>query len=103
MVAMTATPSRTAFANMRRLRQRAGLSCEKLATELAAAGFAVGRSLLANQENGRVGSMSVDQAAALCRLFKVTFEKLIDPASCDTCGGLPPEGFTCNECGKAGA
>jgi transcriptional regulator with XRE-family HTH domain len=93
--------SKAAFANMRRLRQRNGLSCEQLVAELAAVGFAVGRSVLANQENGRVAMMPLDQAAALCRVFGVTFEDLIDPKPCGRCGNQPPVGFTCNECGRA--
>lgn len=89
--------------NMRRMRKKRGWSRPQLVEELTAAGCPVRLITLANLELGRRAEVSVDLTVALGRVFGVSVEDLCSASLCDTCSGLPPAGFTCNDCGKRGA
>jgi transcriptional regulator with XRE-family HTH domain len=41
-------------------------------------------------------------AMRIADALSVPIGDLVTPSSCETCDGLPPSGFTCNECGKVG-
>ena len=104
---MTAFPAsdRTASDNvvkaMRAMRQKLGLSCRELSEQLAAQGHHLSKWVLTAQEQGRSERVSVDQVVALAGVFGVPIDRLLNPV-CETCQGLPPAGFTCNDCDATG-
>lgn len=102
---MTVTPgalTATVVANMRRLRKARGWSAQRLTEAVTAAGIAWDRSIVANLENGRRSTVSVDELAALARVLDVEPPwSLTETPICATCAGTPPTGFTCRSCGAS--
>lgn len=87
---------------LRTLRKIHGVSAQELADRMTAQGFRITRGVIANCENGRVQTLSVDHADHAARALGTTLVQLIsEPAECPTCKGKPPTGFTCNTCGGA--
>lgn len=89
---------------MRQLRKRRGWTMEHLAKEVRANGYEITGVNLNNYESRagrRPGSLSVDLLVALARAFGMSAGELIDAASgdCGRCGGDPPAGFICANCG----
>ncbi len=100
---------RTASTNvvraMRMIRRKRGISVLKLSDLLAVEGQLLSRTVLTNQETGRgrtSGAITIDQVLALTRVLDVPLEVLLNPV-CESCGSLPPVGFTCNDCGATTA
>lgn len=94
---------RTVGANIRRLRHERGLSREKLAPLLAAAG----RPTIAYPSSisrGEAGlqRISVDDLVAYAAALQVNPTQLLTPHECGRCHGTPPAGFTCRGCGVEG-
>lgn len=98
---MTVVGPRTqaAAANMRRHRQARSWSAARLAEEMTKVGVPFDKTVVANLEHGRRRFVTIDEAYALADLFGVTVDQLTTVAACDTCGGCPPAGYTCNACG----
>jgi transcriptional regulator with XRE-family HTH domain len=86
-------------ARIRAYRKARGMSARQLAEAITAAGFPISRAVLANQENGRVETIPVDQLAAAAQVFGLFISELFEGGPCPTCGDAPPPGFTCNSCG----
>jgi transcriptional regulator with XRE-family HTH domain len=49
------------------------------------------------------GCVSLSLAVRIAAVLGVSMDGLGDTTACWTCGGSPPRGFTCNECGTGGA
>lgn len=90
----------TAIRRIRRMRTQRRMSAAALAEALTANGYPTSRAVLANQDCGRVQTIPVDLVAAAAKVFGVTVAELLEAAACSACGGEPPEGFTCNTCGR---
>jgi hypothetical protein len=91
------------FAKLRTHRRLQRVSARVLADRMTAQGFPTNRGVIANGDNGRVRSMSIDYASHAARALGLTLTRLItEPAMCSACKGEPPAGFTCNTCGTAG-
>lgn len=103
---MTATPrhvpaSRAVARNLRLLRARHRLTLEQLVAKFAAAGHPhMTYSMVSSIESRSHRAVTVDDLAAYHAVFGVTLPELIE--ACPTCGGVPPVGFTCNDCGVQG-
>jgi transcriptional regulator with XRE-family HTH domain len=90
--------------NIAILRRQANLTQGDLAKKMTAAGHRMGTSTvgfieLARISSGQPRALSVDQLVALADFFGCTPADLLTPA-CETCEGAPPDGFTCNACGR---
>ena len=72
-------PVEVIAARMRELRTRHGWSAQRLAEEMAKAGIPWDRSIVANIENGRRASISVDEMLALSYVLSVAPVHLIVP------------------------
>lgn len=88
--------------NLRQLRIARGLTYRGLDDQLAAAGRRIDRTALTRIESGE-RRVDVDDLVALSQVLGVAPEQLYTPIPCDLCHGVPPEGFTCNRCGRAGS
>lgn len=75
------------------------MSARQLAEQANEHGLHWDRNIVANIEHGRRQSATIDELFAVAEVFKVHPMQLIGSAPCDTCHGLPPKGFTCDECG----
>ena len=99
---------------------------QKLADRTDELGMPIQRSVLANFESGRRETVSVAELIILARALEVAPLELLIPAggvemtpgvtwspqdasqwfshlTCPACKDNPPEGFTCNTCGRAGS
>lgn len=85
--------------NLRRLRRQAGLSARQLAEQANERGLDWDRSIVANIEYGRRLSATIDELCVAAEIFNVHPMSLIGTAPCETCYGMPPNGFTCDACG----
>lgn len=87
---------------IRDLRKMQKLSAQDLSDRMADAGFVISRSAIANQENGRKVTVTVDFADAAARVLGMDLVSLLlQPVTCPTCHSKPPAGFACNTCGGA--
>ena len=97
----TPPPSYWVAVNMRAYRKAAGLSQQELADKI---GWL--KSVVCSTEaNGagakRARKIGIDDVVRIAGVLGVTIEDLIRPIPpCETCGDAPPEGFTCNTCGR---
>ena len=91
-------PAELFGARIRRERTRRGWSCAELA---AKAGVGSGHNAVSRIENA-AGEPGLFRAAAIAAALGLSLDALLAPADCGTCDGLPPAGFTCQACGKAG-
>ena len=115
-------------AQVRRWRDKRGLSAQRLADRTAEIGVPIPRAVLANLESGRRDAVSVAElfilakalnAAPVDLLFPVEADASVEvapddflprtralewftTAQCLTCDGEPRPGFTCNACGRSG-
>ena len=87
-------------ANAKRLRLASGLSARDLAVKLREQGRPLTVSSGWTKVECGFRHLSLDDFAALLRIFNVPAEELLTAPSCDACLGVPPPGFTCNACGK---
>lgn len=94
------TVTRTVVQHVRKLRNRRGLASEAFAQAVTEAGYPFSRQVLANQESGRVGRVSIDQVVAMSKVLGVSLDFLVTGPQCVACGDLPPVGFACNRCGS---
>ena len=89
--------------NVRRLRKARGWTQQELGTKLGWEKTVVStaeRSVSAR----RVRQFSIDDAVAIAEVFGVTIADLITPVPpCGQCGNNPPQGYTCNTCGRSGS
>lgn len=87
--------------NMRTIRNARGWSASELATRIAIAGCAMGRSVIANLESGRRAVVTVDELAALGVAFDVEpWSLTTDTPICVACKNTAPPGFACLTCGQ---
>lgn len=82
--------TRVVVRNMLVLRRLRGWSAQRLADELAVAGYPISRAQLANQESGRAQHITVDQLLALARVFGMSIEGLTTDPACPACGQAIP-------------
>ena len=85
------------IASVRRMRKARGMSAQATADAITANGYLLRRGQLANQECGRIQTITVDQVMAAANAFGVSVSDLLE--ACSACQGAPPKGFTCNTCG----
>ncbi|MFE3484800.1 helix-turn-helix domain-containing protein [Streptomyces griseus] len=91
-------------------RKYLGLSQAQLAAKITEAGFPISETVVHFSEIGRAGkrpenqyrNLSVDQLMAFAAVFECSPLDLLQEA-CATCQGIPPKGFTCNECAATGS
>jgi transcriptional regulator with XRE-family HTH domain len=74
------------------------MSAQELSDATERLGLMVSRSVIANFESGRRAAITVDELIVLSRALGLNPVKLLDVDDCETCGGNPPRGFTCNSC-----
>jgi transcriptional regulator with XRE-family HTH domain len=87
---------------LRRLRKLQQVSAQVLADRITAQGYPVQRTTIANYENDRAATLSVDYVAHAATALGTTLAALLaGPVECSVCRGAAPEGFTCNTCGGA--
>lgn len=84
MTQTSATPHRVIAERVRELRKGRGWSAQRLAEELAQAGTPWDRSVVANFENGRRASVSVEEMFALAYVLDVAPVNLMVPTSPET-------------------
>jgi hypothetical protein len=85
--------------NISRLRQERRFTYVELSELLTASGRPIPVLGLRRIEHGE-RRVDADDLVALAAVFGVAPELLLDPPSeCGTCHGMPPLGFTCNDCG----
>lgn len=83
------------------LRRERGWSAQQLSERLEAVGCRMIRSTLANMENGRRDTVTVDELYAFARVFGVPVDCLAhDRPACPTCNDDPPAGLLCTACGR---
>jgi DNA-binding XRE family transcriptional regulator len=86
---------------LRRARKARAMTQEGLASRLASLGISARQTTIAKIEGGSF-EPSLSFALALFRLFGTTADAALGlSVTCLTCGGQPPEGYTCNTCGGA--
>lgn len=89
-------------ANVTRLRRKLKISQAELESRTATAGFRIPTLGLTRIERGQ-RRITLDEVQALASALGVTFNDLafVEPAAvCEVCGGVPPKGFRCMECGQ---
>jgi len=91
--------SRTVVDRIHHLRMHRGMSARVLAEAISARGYHIKRTTLANQESGRVQTVSIDFVVHAAVVLGVPVDQLVHGFACNTCAGSPPPGFTCNGCG----
>lgn len=96
------TPNEIVADNMRRLRRARGWSQAELALH-----WGVPVTVVVNSEEKgarrKPRVFGINDVVALARTFGIPVGELISPpAPCANCGGWPPEGFTCQQCGAEG-
>ncbi|GAA0638100.1 hypothetical protein GCM10010174_69930 [Kutzneria viridogrisea] len=94
--------SRATAANIRRFRRQRGWTVQHLASVILGLGGCVTGHSIAQIETKPRHRVTIDQAVWFARAFGVPITLLVDPTSCERCKGMPPAGFTCNDCGVAG-
>lgn len=98
-----ADESERVAANMRALRKARRWSAHRLADEMTRVRVRWDRSTVANFENRRRQTLSVDELAALGVVFNVEPWSLTgSTVDCRCCHGSPPEGYVCMTCGADG-
>jgi transcriptional regulator with XRE-family HTH domain len=85
---------------LRTARTLQGRTQVEVAERLASEGFVCHQTKIAKIEQG-TQEPSLAFALALFRLFDTTPDVALGLADCPQCKGEPPEGFTCNTCGRA--
>jgi transcriptional regulator with XRE-family HTH domain len=93
--------SEQVMARIRRFRKTRGMSAQALADAITEHGYAISRSVLANQEARRIQTVPVDLAKAAADVFGIPIGDLFEGPFCSTCRDEPPSGFTCNACGAS--
>lgn len=88
---------------MRAERRRRRWSAEDLEDAMRRTGTFFPRSIIANLENRRRDHIQIDELVGLAKVFGTTVNWLVwgTGTACTHCGDRPPEGFTCNECGRS--
>jgi transcriptional regulator with XRE-family HTH domain len=92
---------RSIAARLKTFRDARGMSIRVLGDLLHEKGRTIDPSGVTKIEQGQ-RRITVDDLVALMEIFDVSFEEITKPASCSACMDVPPMGFTCNGCGKAG-
>lgn len=84
--------------NMRFRRKRIGVSQAAFASALAERGPRVDATAITRIENGQ-RRVTLHEALNIADLVGLTVLEMCEPM-CPVCGSVPPEGFTCNVCGR---
>jgi transcriptional regulator with XRE-family HTH domain len=116
----------TMASQIRHYRRRHRMSAQQLADRTGELGMPIARSVLANLESGRRGTVSVPEMLIFAQALDIAPADLLIPPDgleilpgvtwsrkealrwlitppCERCGGIPPEGFTCDTCGRSGS
>ncbi|MFI7607664.1 helix-turn-helix domain-containing protein [Micromonospora sp. NPDC049366] len=93
MTQTSATPHRVIADRVRELRKGRGWSAQRLAEELARVGTPWDRSVVANLENGRRASVSVEELFALAYVLDVAPVNLMVPTEQDPPPYAPTPGL----------
>lgn len=95
-------PSYWVAVNMRRFRQKLGWTQTQFGEKLGWTKVTVSVAELSNGRRSR--KFGVDEVAQIADALGVTVNDMISPIPpCERCSDEPPEGFTCNTCGRSGA
>jgi transcriptional regulator with XRE-family HTH domain len=84
-------------------RRRRGWSAEQLEQHMLQAGTRFPRSVIANLENNRRNNFPIEEIVTLAKVFGTTVNWLVwgTGVACVACSDRPPDGFTCNDCGRS--
>jgi len=103
----TPSPEAWTAARLRDLRKERGLSQQDTADRIRAFGFTWSQATVTRLE-AATRPTTLNEIAALATLYGVKLAELLDGIPdllliCPRCGeDGPPEGFTCNTCGRPG-
>lgn len=97
--------TRSVATHLRALRRERGWSAREVSERLTAAGWPITRASInqieANARDGKlVRRVTVDDLMALAEVLGVDPASMLTAPACDACNGVPPGGFTCNQCGS---
>lgn len=84
--------------NLVRLRTQRRLTYVEISARLAAAGRPIHRLGIQQVELGK-RRIDIDDLAAFAAVFGLADPWALTVEVCKVCGGAPPQGFTCRECG----
>jgi hypothetical protein len=84
--------------NIRALRQSQRLTTDAFAAKMREGGRPLQANGVTKIEMGN-RAVDVDDLVAIARVLGVEPQQPLKPFECLTCGGKPPEGFTCRTCG----
>lgn len=89
---------------IRELRQSRGWSVSFLVKKVKAARpeIRITREIIANWESGRRAAISIDELDGVAAALGIPNPWDLTKPGCKRCLGMPPMGFTCNECGVEG-
>jgi transcriptional regulator with XRE-family HTH domain len=99
--ARTLSAGRLVAFNMTRLRKERGWRQEELGVKFGGWSAASVSAAERSYESKRVKVFDIDEVVTLAGIFGVPIEELLKPVpQCEQCRNSPPEGFTCNTCGR---
>lgn len=99
---MTPLPaSAQAAARIRAFRTVRRISGTKFANGVTAQGYHLSRSVLANIENGRFKSISLDLLLVVMDYLDVTWYGFFEGPLCNGCHDDPPKTYICKVCGRS--
>lgn len=85
---------------LKAFRTTRGISGDALADDLTERGYRISRSTLANIENKRFKTVSVDLLDAVMEYFGVSYYAFFHGPLCNRCADDPPTAFICKVCGR---
>ena len=87
---------------MARLRRAAGMSQEEFGAKMGGWSVASVSAAERSVTGTRVKKFDMDEAVRIAGVFGVGVEELLKPVPlCEQCRNQPPEGYTCNVCGRS--
>lgn len=86
---------------IRAFRTTRRISGEEFANGVTEQGYKLTRSVLANIENGRFKSISIDMLLIVMEYLNVSWYAFFHGPLCDGCNDEPPSQFICKVCGRS--
>lgn len=95
------TPEETFAKRMRQVRERRRWTQTQLADWIRVEGIDLHPTAITRIESGE-RSVRLNEAVAAASALNVQLEELLKPITCESCGDVPPKGFTCQKCKRDG-